>query len=266
VDIDGAIILGERRKRRIVPVVAFLVPMIVVVAGAAWFVRAFVAPPTVDIPAPSLMSAEAASAAASLAASRHPETLGARPADPAAPTGPSLAARPASASTTDDLPTLSSWISSPSGRSGRQPSWAVPMVATLSYVPPAASLPSPDAAAPPAQARTPAQASAATQVAAPTPDPTPSRAAQPAAPPPPVQAAAPAAAPAPRQAVASNDPFAAIVDDWNKPAAVPVPLPPERPRVTAVVQGPVPLPRPRPRVEPVPETRPPDNPFSFLFR
>jgi len=51
-DLPGTFEVERPRSRRWVAIVALTIPVIAVVLSAAWFVRAFVAPPTVMIPAP----------------------------------------------------------------------------------------------------------------------------------------------------------------------------------------------------------------------
>lgn len=61
-DLPGTFEVERPRSRRGVVIVALTIPVIAVVLSAAWFVRAFVAPPTVMIPAP-IEQASAPSAA-----------------------------------------------------------------------------------------------------------------------------------------------------------------------------------------------------------
>jgi len=55
-DLTGTFEVERSRPRRWVTIVALIVPVIAVVLSAAWFVRAFVAPPTVVIPTPMVLA------------------------------------------------------------------------------------------------------------------------------------------------------------------------------------------------------------------
>lgn len=55
-DLEGNLILDRRPARRWVSAVAVVIPVVACVAGATWFVRTFIAPPTITIPG-SLMLA-----------------------------------------------------------------------------------------------------------------------------------------------------------------------------------------------------------------
>ena len=99
-DMTGA----ERpRSRRLVSVLAVLVPVVVLAGGAAWFVRSYVMPPMAAISAPLTMSLAAVTrpeAPTRLPAEPAPETTG-RVAPAAAPVWPEppRAAAPSSAAT-----------------------------------------------------------------------------------------------------------------------------------------------------------------------
>ena len=123
-EIDGAIDLDRLRVRRIVPIVAMILPMVAVIGGAAWFVRAYVAPPMVSIPAPSML------------ASWEPPPTAARE--------PIVAREPVAPPTADPPPDLTSNL---------PPTWAVPMLASLAFVPP--SFPNSDRVSPPPKAAEP---------------------------------------------------------------------------------------------------------------
>jgi hypothetical protein len=137
-EIDGAINLDRLRTRRVVPIVAMILPMVAVIGGATWFVRAYVAPPMVSIPAPStLASWEPPQPTAQQGARVAPEQVAPPAATPLSP-GPSPSLPPS--------PTPSS-----------PPTWAVPMMASLAFVPP--SFPSSDPADPPPATTKPQAAS-----------------------------------------------------------------------------------------------------------
>jgi DNA polymerase-3 subunit gamma/tau len=124
-EIDGAINLDKVRPRRVVPVVAMILPMVVVIGGAAWFVRAYVAPPMVSIPAPSMLASwEPTQPPAQGNATAAPEPVAPEPVAP-----PPVASQP------------------PSPPSSPPSTWAVPMMASLAFVPP--SFPASDRVDPP---------------------------------------------------------------------------------------------------------------------
>jgi hypothetical protein len=134
-EIDGAINLDRLRTRRIVPIVAMILPMVAVIGGAAWFVRAYVAPPMVSIPAPSTLASW-------------------EPPQPTAQADATVArepiAPPAAAASLPPSPPPSLEPSPP-------PIWAVPMMASLAFVPP--SFPISDRVDPPPPAAKPQAAS-----------------------------------------------------------------------------------------------------------
>jgi len=55
-DLTGTFEVERSPPRRWVTIVALIVPVIAVVLSAAWFVRAFVAPPTVMVPTPMVLA------------------------------------------------------------------------------------------------------------------------------------------------------------------------------------------------------------------
>ncbi len=57
--LEGTLDFEHRRVQRWVPFVAIVIPVFLFVAGAAWFIRAFIAPPMAAIPAPSAIAAAA---------------------------------------------------------------------------------------------------------------------------------------------------------------------------------------------------------------
>jgi hypothetical protein len=128
-EIDGAINLDRLRIRRIVPIVAMILPMVAVIGGAAWFVRAYVAPPMVSIPAPSTL------------ASWEPPPQPAAQQNAPVPSEPVAPAAPAA----DPLP------------QALPPTGVVPMLASLAFVPP--SFPATDRAGLPAATTEPRAAS-----------------------------------------------------------------------------------------------------------
>ena len=129
-DIDGAINLDRLRVRRVVPIVAMILPMVAVIGGAAWFVRAYVAPPMVSIPAPStLASWEPPQPTAQVRVTAAPEQVAPPAAEAPQPSLP------------PSLPSTS----------------AVPMLASLVFVPP--SFPNSDRASPPPMTAAPQAAS-----------------------------------------------------------------------------------------------------------
>jgi hypothetical protein len=137
-EIDGAINLDKVRPRRVVPVVAMILPMVVVIGGAAWFVRAYVAPPMVSIPAPSML------------ASWEPTQP---PAQRDATVAPEPVAPPDAASLPPSLPASLE----PSPEPSPPATWAVPMMASLAFVPP--SFPGSNRVDPPPAAARPQAAS-----------------------------------------------------------------------------------------------------------
>lgn len=84
-ELEGSLILEQPPRRRWVSVVAVIVPVVVFVGAAAWFIRAFVAPPMVAVPAQRALAEASPPAQKEVAA----------PA-PAAPQ-PAAAAKPAAA-------------------------------------------------------------------------------------------------------------------------------------------------------------------------
>jgi hypothetical protein len=120
-DLTGTFEVERSRPRRWVTIVALIVPVIAVVLSAAWFVRAFVAPPTVVIPTPMVLAS-----APSVA-------------DVAAADGQNAAVAEARARLADRL-------TETSGKSVYTP--GLPMVASLAAAPPAPP-PVADASAPP---------------------------------------------------------------------------------------------------------------------
>jgi hypothetical protein len=109
-DLTGTFEVERSRPRRWVTIVALIVPVIAVVLSAAWFVRAFVAPPTVVIPTPMVLAS-----APSVA-------------DVAAADGQNAAVAEARARLADRL-------TETSGKSVYTP--GLPMVASLAAAPPA---------------------------------------------------------------------------------------------------------------------------------
>jgi hypothetical protein len=61
-DLEGTLLTERTRTRRWVSIVAVTVPVFIVVGVAAWFIRAFVAPPMATIPAPMILAAAPPSA------------------------------------------------------------------------------------------------------------------------------------------------------------------------------------------------------------
>lgn len=207
-DLPGTFEVERPRSRRWVAIVALTIPVIAVVLSAAWFVRAFVAPPTVMIPAPiELASAPSAT-------------------DVQGSDTPNTAVAEARARLADKM-TESTGSTGSSVYTPTQP-----MISSLAAAPPApasppavASIAPPSVAAPPPMSSEPQAAVTSEPVAA--------------APDVPPEAPAPAARPEP-------DTQAEI--EPGEPIQGPIPVPPRKPRFTVahVVTGPVPLPRPRP--------------------
>ena len=56
-ELEGNLVIERTRTRRWVSIVAVTVPVFIVVGVAAWFIRAFVAPPMVTIPPPMTLAA-----------------------------------------------------------------------------------------------------------------------------------------------------------------------------------------------------------------
>jgi hypothetical protein len=57
--LEGTLDFEHRRVQRWVPFVAIVIPVFLFVTGAAWFIRAFIAPPMAAIPSPSAIAAAA---------------------------------------------------------------------------------------------------------------------------------------------------------------------------------------------------------------
>src|SRR5713226_5608751 len=55
-DVDTMTGVEAPGYRRVAAAVAFVLPVIVVGAGAAWFIRAFIAPPMIAIPEPTVLA------------------------------------------------------------------------------------------------------------------------------------------------------------------------------------------------------------------
>lgn len=56
-ELEGNLILERKPARRLVSVVAVIVPVLAFLAGVTWFIRAFVSPPTIAIPNPIMLAA-----------------------------------------------------------------------------------------------------------------------------------------------------------------------------------------------------------------
>jgi hypothetical protein len=207
-DLPGTFEVERPRSRRWVAIVALTIPVIAVVLSAAWFVRAFVAPPTVMIPA----TIEVASAPY-VADVQGSDTQNAAVADARVRLADKMTESTGSTGSSVYTPTL-------------------PMIGSI-------------AAAPQAPASPPAMASVAPpSVAAPRPM---SSEQQPAVTSQPV-AAAPDVQTEPRARAANPEPDTQAEIEPGEPIQGPIPVPPRKPRFTVahVVSGPVPLPRPRP--------------------
>jgi hypothetical protein len=61
-ELEGTLQVERPPTRRWIPIVGAVIPVVAFVAVAAWFIRAFVAPPMVTIPAPGALMAEPPSA------------------------------------------------------------------------------------------------------------------------------------------------------------------------------------------------------------
>lgn len=140
---DGLVAVERPRTRRWISVLAVVVPVVAVAAVAGWFVRAYVAPPTVRIPGPMQLAsapAERPDLSRTVAATRRTEaveTVAAAPRSEA----------PAVAEAADPAETAPTRPSAPLP--------ATPLFASLSLAPPMASLGrAPAAYADPGQAGT----------------------------------------------------------------------------------------------------------------
>jgi hypothetical protein len=108
-ELEGDLQLERVHTRRWVAIIAILIPVSAVVLLSAWFIRVYVAPPTVAIPAPMIMAEE--------------------PPPPASPAPAQVEAPPPQQTTTMAEPAVP-----PAGE--RRVASALPMFATLSVVPP----------------------------------------------------------------------------------------------------------------------------------
>jgi hypothetical protein len=61
-ELEGTLQVERPPTRRWIPIVGAVIPVVAFVAVAAWFIRAFIAPPMVTIPAPGALMAEPPSA------------------------------------------------------------------------------------------------------------------------------------------------------------------------------------------------------------
>jgi hypothetical protein len=208
-DLPDTFDLERPRPRRWVTIVAVVVPVIAVVISAAWFVRAFVAPPTIMIPAPMVLAAAPPPVDVQASDARNPATA-------EAPAGMTdrIADRMTDSSSnsvyTPGLPAFASLAAAPP--TPKVESAAAPVMAP----PPITSAPQPTPALPP-------WAAGPTVMIAP---PAPSAA-----------TAIPDPAPEPQAEIQPGEPIQG-----------PIPIPPRKPRLTVahVAIGAVPLPRPRP--------------------
>lgn len=136
-ELEGDLVLERPPTRRWVSIIAVVIPVVAVVAVATWFIRAYVAPPTVAIPSPMQLASA-------------PTTF-----TPGRIEGPAPAPEPQPAAAAPEPPAASA----PSAEAPA-PAASLPMFATLSVAPPA--LPgAPTAFADPAQDPPPATAAAA---------------------------------------------------------------------------------------------------------
>ena len=152
IELEGNLSLERTHQRRWVAIAAVIAPVAVVVLLAAWFVRVYVAPPTIVIPSPMLIAD--APPAPAMAPRMAPRAEAPRPASAPARTAP---------------PAAGEWS---------QPISTIPMFATLALAPPtlggtppAYADPAPDArfAAPSIVAAEPAALEAAEPIAGPIP-------------------------------------------------------------------------------------------------
>lgn len=140
-ELEGDLVLERPPTRRWVSIIAVVIPVVAVVSVAAWFIRAYVAPPTVAVPNPMQLASAPATfkpgkiEAPAPAAVPEPQVPAAAPEPPMAP--PPSADAPAAAA----------------------PASSLPMFATLSAAPPTLTG-APTAFADPAQEPSPATATA----------------------------------------------------------------------------------------------------------
>jgi hypothetical protein len=115
-ELEGTLILERPASRRWLSVVSIVVPIFMLTGGAAWFIRAYVAPPMAPIAVPT-----------AVASAPHPASTQEKTQPPAAPT-PSPAAV-AKAAQPAAQPEAASPLS--------QPAASLPMFASLAAAPPA---------------------------------------------------------------------------------------------------------------------------------
>ncbi len=131
-ELEGTLELERPRTRRWVSIVAVTAPVVAAVVVAAWFIRAFIAPPIVTIPTPSQIAAALQVAARSEVPTaepqQQPQQSPARAEEPAAPQRQASSPSP-------DVPTLSSLAAVPPTLASAS--------STVSPAPPMATLPSP---------------------------------------------------------------------------------------------------------------------------
>lgn len=118
IELEGNLLLDRTPTRRWVSIIAVTIPAAAFVMGAAWFIRAFIAPPTVAISSPIMLASAA------------PHS----PAKPA-PVEARVAAQSSSAAKNETA------SAPPTVTADNAGSTALPMVATLMAAPPAAELP-----------------------------------------------------------------------------------------------------------------------------
>jgi type IV secretory pathway VirB10-like protein len=221
----GSLDLERAHARRWVSIIAVVIPVAAFVLLGSWFIRAYVAPPTVDVPNSMMTAAAPPTAAPPLRVQTEtirpqppqvatrteveapmpapPQTVARAPADTARPVVAEPAAPPPAQEQIAERSTERT-----EQRTEQRPEFAsaLPMLATLTVAPPSLGSTVPGYADP-------------------------------------AQDAAPAAAPAEVTAVtAENDAL-----EPSEPIAGPIPMPKKKPHArVALFTGAVPLPRPRP--------------------
>ena len=128
-------LLERSPSRRWLSIIAVVIPVATFVLGAAWFIRAYILPPTVAIPSPMMLAAAPPASPAPPAPLAPPVRAQAEVAKPLQVAAPQVVATAEPAAPSRE-----------SAKEQAEPAFALPMLATLEAAPPSL------AAAPPAYA------------------------------------------------------------------------------------------------------------------
>src|SRR5437870_178892 len=121
----------EPGYRKVAAVIAFILPVVVVGAGAAWFIRSFIAPPMIAIPEPMVL------ASAEPTVPEPPPVPVAQPAPPPVPIPETFGVAVRQPEPTRPLPTVGA-LGNPSATPSIWPNVVPPAAPTLASAGPAA--------------------------------------------------------------------------------------------------------------------------------